>query len=89
MTNHYPRETVEFQPVVVTVDTVEVVTAVELCILPTGDRPVELDWQAAVELENRIGLMIDGLDHGSYHVWARITDTPEIPVLDCGALRIT
>ncbi|WP_193510498.1 hypothetical protein [Cryobacterium sp. BB736] len=82
MTNYYPRETVEFLAVTVTVDGAPVTDNVEFCVTPVGERP-EL-WDAPTVLDNRIGVMVQNQEPGNYRVWARVTDNPEIPVVDCG-----
>ena len=87
--NRYPRETVEFQPVTILKDGEPVTTAVEFAIIANGDRPLEADWGAAIELDSRIGVMVAALEPGPWNIWARVTDTPEIPVLDCGVFRVT
>lgn len=85
--NTYPRESVEFQPVTVTVDGVTVTSGVEFAVTEPGTRPTV--WAAAVTLSGKIGVMVEGFNPGNWHVWARITSTPEIPVVDCGAFIIT
>jgi hypothetical protein len=89
MTNLYERETLEFQPVSVTLDDVEITTNVEFAVLLGNARPVELDWATPTTLDDRIGVMVDSLTPGTYAVWARITSTPEVPVIDCGRFRVT
>lgn len=87
MTSLIPRESVEFQPVEVRLDGVLVTTAVEFCVTTARARPET--WIAPVVLGDAIGVMVDGLDPGTYVVWGRVTDYPEQPVLDCGQIRIT
>ena len=87
MSNFYPRESVEFIPVTVTVDGASVSAGVEVCVTTRSARPV--DWADPVELEGQIGVMTGGQDPGTYTVWARVTDNPEIPVIECGTYRIT
>lgn len=88
MTNQYPRETVEFQPVTVTVDGVAVTTGVQFAIVnrEAGTRPTT--WTAAVALSGEIGVMITGLTPGFWEVYAQITSTPETPVIDCGYIQV-
>lgn len=87
MTNRYPRETVEFQAVTVTVDGATVTSNVEFCVINRTARPTT--WAAATTLEGRIGIMVEDYEPGIYAVWARITDSPEIPVLKCGEFTVT
>ena len=83
----YPRETIEFQPVTVTVDGVAVTTGVEFCVVSAGARPGT--WAAPTTIGGKIGVMITGLAPGMYEVWAQITSNPEIPVIDCGTFSVT
>ena len=85
--NTYPRESVEFQPVQVKVDGEAVTTGVELALALGSARPV--DWQTPTTLDGKIGVMVTGLDVGTWHVWARVTSAPETPVIDCGYFRVT
>lgn len=85
--NVYPRETVEFLPVTVTVDGAPLTTGVEFTVTTDIARPA--NWAAPTVLEGAIGVMITGLAVGTYRVWAKVTDSPEIPVIECGAFRVT
>jgi hypothetical protein len=85
--NTYPRETVEFQPVAVTVNGTPVTTGVQFAIAAAGARPIT--WAAPVTLNAQIGVMVENLQPGVWHVWAQITSTPEIPVIDCGAFEVS
>lgn len=85
--NTYPRETVEFQPVAVAVNGVPVTSGVEFTTAAAGTRPT--GWAAPVTLDAQIGVMVEGLAPGTWHVWARITSDPEVPVIDCGAFDVT
>jgi hypothetical protein len=89
MTNIYPRESVEFQPILVTLDGDTVTTGVETQITLPSARPSSSGWTAATTLNGNIGLMISGLSVGTYEVWARVTDSPEIPVIDCGSFAVS
>jgi len=83
----YPRESVEFQPVTVTVDGAPVTTGVQFCITSHGLRPVT--WVAPTTLDGKIGVMVTGFTPGLYDVWAQITSSPEFPVIDCGIISVT
>lgn len=87
MMNHYPRETKEFQPVAITVDGAAVTAGVELAVVLGDARPTA--WTAATSLSGKIGYLIDSMAVGTYTVWARITSSPEVPVINCGSFRIT
>lgn len=89
MTNLYPRETVEFQPITVTVNGTAVTTDVDFAVVASSARPLVADWVAAYTLEGKIGVLIDTMDPGTYEVWARVTSFPETPVLQAGQIIIT
>lgn len=52
-----------------------------------GARPTV--WTAPTILENKTGIIIDQYVPGDYVLWARITSSPEKPVLTVGQFRIT
>lgn len=87
MSNFYPRESVEFQPIRVTLDGVEVQDNVEFSVVPRDTRPDV--FTAPTELAGKIGVLVDGMDPGVYTVWAQVTSAPEVPVLDCGYFTVT
>ena len=88
MTNAYPRESVEFQPVTVTRDGLIVTTGLSFAIVPDGDRPEA--FVAAVTISGKTGVMIDGLlARGTYRIFAKVIGPPEEPVIDCGYFYIT
>lgn len=54
-------------------------------VLPIQQRPTDTDWTAPVTEPGGtgIGVQADPTEQpGLYGIWARITDSPEIPVLD-------
>lgn len=87
--NIYPRESVEFQPILVTLDGVVKTTGVETQITLPAVRPSSTGWISAITLGTEIGCMVSGLTVGTFKVWARVTDSPEIPVIDCGTFAIS
>lgn len=87
MSNRYPRETVEFLPVTITVDGAPVTTNVELSVVARTARPQT--WTTPTTLDGQIGVMVEGYEPATYAVWARITDTPETPVIRAGEFIIT
>lgn len=87
MSNTYPRETVEFQPVVVKVDNVITTINVKFCITLFGDRPEAFIDPSVLDAD--IGVLVTGLAPGTYTVWAKILNVPEQPVIDCGKFDIT
>ena len=87
MSNSIPRESVEFQPITITVDGTPVTTGVTVALVANGTRPSE--WVTPTTLNGKIGVMIEGLAPGLYNIWARVTSSPETPVIDCGIVSIT
>lgn len=83
----YPRESVEFQPVHVTIDGSPVTTGVTFAITSRGGRPEA--WVSPVELGGQIGVMVGGLEIGGYSVWAKVIAAPETPVVNCGSFWVT
>lgn len=59
-----------------------------------GGPPNEATWQTAawvgdVDLSRSARVLLDGsLALGTYLMWARITDSPEIPIIKCGKVKI-
>jgi hypothetical protein len=87
LANAFPRESVEFQPVTVTRDGFTVSTGVSFSIVPDGDRPTT--WTAAISINGKTGCMVSGLARGTYRIFAKIADSPETPVIDCGYFYVT
>lgn len=86
MANLYERESVEFQAVEVKLDGQPVSDGVSFAIVPDGERPeVFVD---AVVYGGKTGVMIQGLDRGTYRIFAKVNSTPEVPVMDCGYFYI-
>lgn len=86
MTLSFPRETVEFLPVTVTVDGVVVTTGVQFAKTTGTNRPTT--WVAQYDLDGKIGILLSGETPGTYHLYAKVTDAPEVPVIDCGSYII-
>lgn len=87
-----PRESVEYVRAVVTVDGVEVTAGVSMAVTAMSARPTS--WTAAVVVDGHAALLVgpgtgNVLAAGSYRVWAKVTDSPEVPVVDCGMVTIT
>lgn len=81
------RESVEFVPVTITVDGVETQDAVTLALVEGGTRPTT--FTDRYDLEDEIGILTTGeLDPGTYTVWYKVTDSPEIPVGRAGQIYI-
>jgi hypothetical protein len=74
-----PRETKEWVgPVTVT----PADATVELAFISSRLRPVEDDWQAPDVIEDQIGVLVDQPAKGEYSLWARVTSSPEVVVID-------
>lgn len=81
-------ETVEFIPVAVTVGGAAVSSGVQFAVLPEDTRPTTPSWTAAYVLAGNTGVLISGLTKGYYHIWVKVTSTPETPVFVGAHLRI-
>jgi hypothetical protein len=84
--NTYERETQEFQPVVVTLDGVPLLSNFEVALVPRGWRPTL--WASPATIDDKPGIMIQGLNPGVYEIFVRITDMPEIPVVWAGSVVV-
>jgi len=87
LTNAYPRESTEFQPVTVTRDGFTVSSGLSYSIVPDGDRPEV--FTEAVTISGQTGVMVSGLEPGTYRIFAKIEGITEIPVIDCGYFYVT
>lgn len=83
----FPRETLDFLPVVVTTNGVQVFEGVQFADVPDGSRP--LTWVAQVVDGGRIGVAVTGYPPGKRHLYAKVSDSPWAPVIDCGVYLIT
>jgi hypothetical protein len=84
----FQRETIEYQPIVVTANGTAVTSNVTVAIVELGARPST--WGTAVTLGTAIGVMVNGptLGPGAYEIYAKVASTPETPVVNCGTFRI-
>lgn len=88
MANSYPRESVEFQPVSVTLDGVALTSGLAFAIVPDGSRPET--FSPATVMDGKAGVMVAGLAAGTYRIFAQVTADPdEVPVIDCGYFYVT
>lgn len=85
--NTYPRESTEFLEVIVEVDG-EQVTDYQVQLAPYNERPGS-EWAAPVQADGKRGVMVTGLQPGMYRIWAKVSDNPETPVVDCGLVLVT
>lgn len=86
MANLYERESVEFQPVDVRLEGQLLTDAVSFSIVPDGTRPEV--FTPSVVYGGKTGVMIQGLARGTYRIFAKILNDPEVPVIDCGYFYI-
>ncbi len=84
--NSYPIETDEFVKVVVTANGVAQTSGVTFAVVADGARPVT--FTAAKVRGSDIGVEVTGLTAGVWRIYAKATDTPYAPVIDCGVFRI-
>jgi len=86
--NSYPRETVELVPLTVTVNGTPV-TSYSTAMVSDGTRPTV--WTAAVTVGGSTGVMLPGTATKAdrLRIFAKITDSPEIPVMDLGTITLT
>lgn len=85
--NTYPRETDQFVEVDITLNGSPTTTGITFAVVPDGTRPTT--FTAAKTRGQVIGVEITGLTPGMYHVYAKATDTPYAPVIDCGVFQVT
>lgn len=53
-------------------------------------RPEEDDWGQVVSVSGKYAFLLPGnLEPGSYKVWVRPENSPEMPVIEAGYIRIT
>lgn len=59
-----------------------------------GGAPNDVTWESAdwvgdVGMTRSARVLLDGtLAQGTYYLWARVTDTPEVPIIKCGKVKI-
>ena len=88
MSTEYPRESVEWQPINITVDGTPVLTGVQVAVVPAGVRPAA--WTTPTTLAGKLGVMLTGLTLGLYDIWVQVNGyAPETPVVFAGSVRIT
>lgn len=85
--NQYPRESVEFQPAPMYKDGIITLISIEYSIVGENERPGT--YIAATTLAGKTGFLVGSYGVGVHRVWGRITDNPEVPVLDLGTFEIT
>ena len=82
----YLAETVEFQPITIKVDGVEVLTGVTISVTAAGVRPTV--FVAPTTLAGKLGFMVAGMTAGIYDVHAKVASAPETPVVYVGNIRV-
>ncbi len=86
--NRYPRETVELVPLTVTIDGVAA-TEYQTALVTDGDRPTV--WTDAVTIGDITGVMLPGTatKPTTLRIFAKVTSSPEVPVIDMGTIQLT
>jgi hypothetical protein len=84
--SNYPRETIEFQPIDITVDGQPAVAAQYQ--LTTGSNRPSGAWTNVTSLGGKVGFLISGLAVGRYLCWAKLSSAPETPVILVGAFIV-
>jgi hypothetical protein len=82
----FERETVEFQPVAVTLNGAPVTAGVTFAIVGPGVRPTT--FSAPTTIGGQIGVMVQNLAPGGYYIWARVASSPEVVILRCGYINV-
>lgn len=84
-----PRESLEYVTFGVTLDgdPVPSTTAVQVSVTPRDERPGM--WQSPVIVGTDLAVLVGGYQAGVYRLWVRVTDNPEVPVIDAGLIVIT
>lgn len=85
--NTYERETVDFQPVNVTVGGAPVTAGVSLCVVPEDQRPAA--FSPAVVRGPTLGVVIAGMSPGTYDVYAKVAAGADVPVIKCGSFIVS
>lgn len=88
MPNIYPRESVEFVSVLVTADNNPVTSGVQFAVTKPSARPDSLWFDASI-LDGMTGFYTGSYGVGPWKVWAKVSDAPETPVIDCGSFQVS
>jgi hypothetical protein len=87
--NIYERESTELLTVTVQKNRIPVTNDVFLTVIDSDNRPVESNRvPATITSDNKCGILIDGLEVGTYSVWVRVINTPEDAVFRAGVVKI-
>lgn len=88
----YPRETLEFIPVELYFDgePVNDFSNMSVTVRHNYERP-DTDWESLIQIDEEWGFMLNGdaLGPGTFTVWIKVTDSPEVPVVKIGNLKVT
>lgn len=85
MNQQIPRESIEFVETKVTLDGATITEGVTIAVTARNIRPAV--WSAPTVLEGKIGYLTPVVTlQGEFDVWAKITSTPELPVVYCGRI---
>jgi hypothetical protein len=87
MNNRYPRESVELVPLTVTEDGVPTLTYTTALVVD-GTRPTT--WTPPVTVDADTGVMIGAVSTvGQWRIFVKVSDSPEVPVVDLGTITRT
>lgn len=95
MTNVYPLGSIEFQPILVTRDNVVITSGVSFAVIALNTAPASADWFSATVLptaaypSGATGFLTGSYAAGTWAVWAKISDSPETPIINCGTFQIS
>ncbi|HEY0249723.1 MAG TPA: hypothetical protein VGC45_15840 [Gryllotalpicola sp.] len=90
MTLAYPRGSIELVPITVLLNGVLISDGVELAVVPVGTPLPITSWAPLDHAGEAVGRLLTGDETpGGYLVYARVTDTPEKPIIRAGSISIT
>jgi hypothetical protein len=85
----FPAGSIELLGVDVLAGPTRVTAGVQLGLLSEGTPRDQITWQTPTVIGQRWGLLLDGLRApGIYEVWAKLTASPEIPLIPCGTITL-
>lgn len=86
--NTYERESKEFMGVIVRRGKNLVLDNVYFAVLQSNERPEDTDWEPALILDGRTGVIIEDHPVGTHTVWARVVSDFEDVVKRLGAINV-
>lgn len=86
--NVYERESREYLRAVIYKGEELMLDGVYFAVLPLNERPSVDDWQAALVLDGKTGIIVDDYPVGLYTVWVRVVSDPEDVVKKLENIRV-